>query len=150
VQNAPTRIFVVAISDCYTINPGAFTRGRTWTRNITYEAAVLNSAGQYVPLSGVTIAEQLSYISGPHPLPSSSPPGQNLFYDRLSVGNGANFTETQTFSVTYQGVTYNNVQIVSVSGTVSPSNLIVATPAYIDINKNPNLLSKGLHPLCGN
>jgi hypothetical protein len=93
-----------------------------------------------------TIVESLSYISGPKPPASRSQSG-SPFSDQISVGNGGNFSLTQTFTVLYNGVSYP-AQIESLAGSVSPTNAISAHAGYVDINRNPNLGPGGSHPPC--
>jgi RHS repeat-associated protein len=148
VAYAPPKIFVLATSDCYKVVVGALLRGRAWKREVTYTAMTLNAQGQLVPYRNAVITEHLSYISGPHPTPSSSKPGEP-FEDVISVGNFADFTLDQTFTVSYQGVSVD-AQIISYTGVTSSVNHIEAHRAYVDINRNPNLGSGGSHPPCGN
>ena len=151
VPVAQIQVFVVAVSDCYQINLGGTAgRGITWQRDITYEAATLVN-GQYTALGGnAVISEHFANVqiapNAKWPPESSSAPGQD-FSDQISIGAGPNFTLTQTFTVTYQGTSYN-AQIVSNTGKVTPSNAIDARRGYVDVNKDPNLGSRGTHPLC--
>lgn len=137
----PPQVFVAAIYDCYV--PYPFAPG-IWERDITYEAVTMNSAGQYVPLSGATIAEQLTPIYGPTPISPPGKPGMD-FPDSLSTAGKANFSVTQTFTVQWGNYGPQPAQIISISGQISSSNTIVATPGYIDVNGNPNLGSGGNH-----
>ncbi len=142
---APPRIFVLATSDCYEIAVGSVLREEP--AEVTYSAMTLNAQGQLVPLRNAVITEHLAYISGPHPTPSSSNPGQP-FEDVISVGNDPDFQLDQTFTVSYQGTTYD-AQIISYFNATTSVNHIEANPAYVDINRNPNLGSGGSHPSCG-
>ena len=142
---AQWQMYVVATADCYRPFVG---KPGVWERDVTYVADMVSSTGQTTQLTGdgsTTIRENLSYISGQKPPASSSSPG-SPFFDQISVGNGGSFVLTQTFTVTYEGVSYA-AQIQSAAGTVS-ANRISATQKYVDINGNPNLGSRGSHPLC--
>jgi RHS repeat-associated protein len=139
-------MFVVATADCYT---PFFGKPGVWVRNVTYVADMVTADGVTTQLTGdgsTIIQESLSYISGQKPPASQSQPG-SPFFDQISVGNGGNFSLTQTFTVFYEGTAYL-AQIQGFTGSVTSSNAIIAHAGYVDVNKNPNLGSGGSHPSC--
>jgi hypothetical protein len=144
----PPQLYVVATSDCYRPFYGA---PGVWERDISYSAYMVYSNASSTKLTGdgsTIIKENLSYISGQQPPASSGGPGQP-FFDQISVGNGSNFTETQTFTIIYQGVPYL-AQIQSLAGSVTPSNSINANQSSVSINNDPNLGKGGSYPRCDN
>ena len=140
-------MYVLATIDCYRPFIG---KPGVWERDVTYSAWQVYDDGKQRDITNdasTVIKETLSYISGQQPPASQSRSGQP-FFDAISVGNGSDFTLTQTFSVIFQGVSYA-AQIQSLTGKVSPSNLINAHKGYVDINEDPNLGGGGAHPPCG-
>jgi hypothetical protein len=140
-------MFVYATIDCYRPFYGA---PGVWERDVTYDAELVYGDQQTTKLTGdgsTIIEESLSYISGQRPPASKSPRPGAPFLDQISVGNGGNFSETQTFTVLYHGVSYS-AQIENIFGGFSPSNAINAHAGYVDINNNPNLGSGGSQPPC--
>lgn len=143
------QMFVIASADCY--RPFAGEPG-VWERDVTYSAFQVYGDGTVTKLTGdgsTVIKETLTYISGQKPPASPSKPGQP-FFDQISIGNGTNFTLTQTFSVTYQGNSYN-AQIQRLTGNVSTSNSIDARRNYVDISRGhsgqPSRRQEPTHPI---
>jgi RHS repeat-associated protein len=148
----PPVIYVVAKMDCYKLNMASAKGKQVWERDIDYSAYLLNPDGSFTKLTGngsSVITEQLTQTAGQTGKPgpaSSSPPG-GVFEDTLSAGTTGPFQVTQTFTVTYQGGTYN-AQIQSFTGQVTPSNIIDVQLGSISVNNNTNIGKDGKRPPC--
>jgi hypothetical protein len=92
------------------------------------------------------IKEQVTRIYGPKPPPDDGSKSGQSFEDTLSVGNDPNYKRLQTFTVTYQGITYN-AMIQSLAGDVTSSNTIEATKNYVNVN-DKNIDNNGHYPIC--
>jgi RHS repeat-associated protein len=144
------KMYVVADRDCYRQFVGAL--GFVWERDIDYYAVkVFDDGAQPEVLSArigdtSVIREQITNISGPDPMPDNGAEPGRPFEDRLSVAGGGAYKRLQTFTVTYQGITYN-AMIKSLAGDVTSSNTIEATKNYVNIN-DKNIGKDGHYPIC--
>jgi hypothetical protein len=125
---------------------------QVWERNIDYTAFLVNPNGTFTKLTGngsSVITEQLTQTAGqtgkPGPVSSSSPGG--VFDDTLSAATTGAFQVTQTFTVTYQGGTYN-AMIQSITDQVTSSNIINVQLGSISVNGNTNIGANGKRPPC--
>ena len=127
----PVPVKIKVTYDCFTTRIVGL--GSVVERDITYEAyAVVN--GRDVLVRGDTITEHLTLVSGTKP-PESS--GTTTFVDGIAVGsNGRPFEVTQTFTVTYQGQTYNNLPLYDANGNAVSNNTndIKANAKSVSIN----------------
>lgn len=142
-------MYVIAGKDCYTQHVGSL--AFVWERDIDYYAFKVYDDGEREQLTAKPgdrsiIDEQVTRIYGPDPQPNNPPQPGRPFEDTLSVANGPNYKRLQTFTVSYQGTTYN-AMIRSLAGAVTSSNTIEATKDYVNIN-DKNIDKQGHYPIC--
>lgn len=88
-------MYVVATSDCYTINMASAKGKKVWERDITYSAYLVYADGTSTDLSsrgtaGALIQEVLTQTLGQTGTPGPTSPSRlgQPFEDTLSAGNG--------------------------------------------------------------
>jgi RHS repeat-associated protein len=126
-------MFVVAISDCTTINVGSLERVQE--RRINYRAYYRdldNPQSGYHALAGGVITEHLKAVFGTHGKEGSAPRG-DIFQDGLSVGNTGAFEAIQTFTIEYMGFPFA-AQIISLDGVTTDSNTLNVDKNRITVN----------------